>query len=249
MKRATNNTFKLPSIMLLNRDRLATLPCLTTDFTTVPTNATFNEVYYTQQGNIIFLHFSFYNGAMPTAVSTSSAGSVEAAEDKYDESWANINVIDDVVFKIMSIRNKMIISALQVILNPHYHGMGLFDSEYWTYNLLRRVGYKKAYEITESCLPIAAKQAHEIGLIDGILSETASELLDKIQGISNALLSSDQFSDLIQEKTPESDSLFYEKLADCRSAELAKMSENFRDPVYNAARHSFVHKLTPLVTP
>ncbi|CAM4839870.1 unnamed protein product [Rotaria magnacalcarata] len=249
MKRATNNTFKLPSIMLLNRDRLATLPCLTTDFTTVPTNATFNEVYYTQQGNIIFLHFSFYNGAMSTAVSTSSAGSVEAAEDKYDESWANINVIDDVVFKIMSIRNKMIISALQVILNPHYHGMGLFGSEYWTYNLLRRVGYKKAYEITESCLPIAAKQAHEIGLIDGILSETASELLDKIQGISNALLSSDQFSDLIQEKTPESDSLFYEKLADCRSAELAKMSENFRDPVYNAARHSFVHKLTPLVTP
>ncbi|CAF5145788.1 unnamed protein product [Rotaria magnacalcarata] len=137
----------------------------------------------------------------------------------------------------------------QVILNPHYHGMGLFGSEYWTYNLLRRVGYKKAYEITESCLPIAAKQAHEIGLIDGILSETASELLDKIQGISNALLSSDQFSDLIQEKTPESDSLFYEKLADCRSSELAKMSENFRDPVYNAARHSFVHKLTPLVTP
>ncbi|CAM4912645.1 unnamed protein product [Rotaria socialis] len=301
MKRATNSTFKLPSTMLLDRDRLATLPYLTIGFTTVPTNATFNEVYYTQKGNIIFLHFSFYNGAMSTTqcqhllraldevseignakIIVLCGGStyfsngvhlnvIEGAEDKYDESWANINAIDDVVFKIMSIRNKLIISALQgsagaggimmalaadyvyansqIILNPHYRGMGLFGSEYWTYNLPRRVGYKKAYEITEVCLPVTAKQAHEIGLIDGILSEKASGLLDKIQDISNALLSSDQFSDLIQKKTQESDSLFYEKLAECRSDELAKMSENFRDPAYNAARHAFVHKITPLVTP
>ncbi|CAF3354751.1 unnamed protein product [Rotaria sp. Silwood2] len=301
MKRATNNSFKLPSTMLLESDRLGTLPILATNFTTIPTNTTFNEVYYEQKGNVVYLHFTFYNGAMSTAqcqrllqalheitqidsakVIILCGGStyfsngihlnvIEAAKNQYNESWANINAMNDIILKIMSITNKLTISALQgsagaggvmltlaadyiyatakTILNPHYRTMGLFGSEYWTYNLPRRIGYTYAREITEACQPILPKKAKEIRLINGVLTETGNEMLEKIHDIANLLLSSHKYDNLIKNKQKKCGTLFYDKLAACRSTELAKMTENFQSAAYRTARHAFVHKLSPFITP
>lgn len=143
MKPATQHDIKLPSTMLLDRDRLATLPILPTDFTTIPTNKTFNEIYYEQKDDMVYLHITVYNGAMSTTqcirllqaleeVSKIDSAKfivlcggttyfsngihlnvIEAAENHYDESWANINAINDIVLKIMSITDKITISALQ----------------------------------------------------------------------------------------------------------------------------------------
>jgi putative two-component system protein, hydrogenase maturation factor HypX/HoxX len=41
-----------------------------------------------------------------------------------------------------------------VVLNPHYKGMGLYGSEYWTYTLPRRVGAAQAVAVTEGYRPI-----------------------------------------------------------------------------------------------
>ena len=87
---------------------------------------------------------------------------IEAADHPAEESWRNINAMDDLVRDIIVTDRQLTIAALQgnagaggvflalaadrvyardgVILNPHYKGMGnLYGSEYWTYLLPRRV--------------------------------------------------------------------------------------------------------------
>src|SRR5208283_4374462 len=50
-----------------------------------------------------------------------------------------------------------------VVLNPHYRSMGeLYGSEYWTYTLPRRVGQRRALELTQSCQPLGARAACDI---------------------------------------------------------------------------------------
>lgn len=76
------------------------------------------------------------------------------------QAWLNINAMDDVVRDIITCDTHITVSAVQgnagaggvylamaadyvvahegVVLNPHYKGMGLFGSEYWTYLSGRR---------------------------------------------------------------------------------------------------------------
>ena len=88
---------------------------------------------------------------------------IEAADDPAQESWENLNAIDDLVAEIITTDSHFVISALRgdaaaggvplalaadlvlargdVVLNPYYRHMGgLYGSEYWTYLLPRRVG-------------------------------------------------------------------------------------------------------------
>ncbi|CAF1470602.1 unnamed protein product, partial [Didymodactylos carnosus] len=300
-KRAGKNNFKLPAIKLIDPVQLATLPVLAINFNTIPTNVTFNEIYYEKKNDIVFLHFNFYNGAMSTTqcqhllqalyeieqidnvkILVLCGGRtyfsngihlnvIEAAEDQYNESWANINALNDVILKIMSMTNKITISALQgsagaggvmmslaadyvyanseVVLNPHYRTMGLYGSEYWTYNLSRRIGFDKARQITEACEPLSAQKAEEIHLIDRILCQSPDELLTRVEMIAQSLKINATYDTLIKKKKEEHGPLFYEQLAACRSTELAKMSENFRNSSYSLARRSFVHKIPPVITP
>jgi putative two-component system protein, hydrogenase maturation factor HypX/HoxX len=117
---------------------------------------------------------------------------IEASPDPAAESWSNINAMDDLVHEVITATEKIVIAALAnnagaggailslaadmvvcrdgVILNPHYKNMGwLYGSEYWTYLLPKRVGWDRAVEMTESCLPISARRAKQIGLIDELL--------------------------------------------------------------------------------
>ena len=99
-------------------------------------------------------------------------GLIEAADSPADESWRNINGIDDLARDIITTTDRVVVSALRgsagaggvflalaadevwacenIVLNPHYKDMGnLYGSEYWTYLLPRRVGEKNAAVLTD----------------------------------------------------------------------------------------------------
>jgi putative two-component system protein, hydrogenase maturation factor HypX/HoxX len=105
---------------------------------------------------------------------------IEAAADPAQESWDNINAMDDLVKAILTASDQIVIAAMYgsagaggvmmalaadrvlardgIVLNPHYKGMGgLHGSEYWTYSLPKRVGEAKAVELTERCLPLGIR--------------------------------------------------------------------------------------------
>ncbi|MEN3028832.1 MAG: enoyl-CoA hydratase/isomerase family protein [Aquificaceae bacterium] len=117
---------------------------------------------------------------------------IENAESPADESWRNINAMDDLCEEILTTLDKLTVAGLRgnagaggvflaltcdlvfaregVVLNPHYKNIGnLYGSEFWTYTLPRRVGWERAREIMENRMPISSKKAFELGLIDGIL--------------------------------------------------------------------------------
>ena len=185
---------------------------------------TFREIVYTEETHIGYLSFDFYNGAMstaqcyrlrdaflyarsrPTRVIVLLGGcdfwsngidlnAIEASADPAEESWRNINAIDDLIVEILGTTCHLVIAGLRgnagaggamlalaadrvyatsgVVLNPHYRSMGLYGSEYWTYTLPRRVGQKRALELTELCQPIGAQAARQIGLLDDAFGDDA----------------------------------------------------------------------------
>ncbi len=106
---------------------------------------------------------------------------IEASAHPADESWRNINAIDDLVREIVATEHQLTIAAMQgnagaggvfvalaadrvyardgVILNPHYKAMGnLYGSEYWTYLLPRRVAPDRVHAITQGRQPVAAQR-------------------------------------------------------------------------------------------
>ena len=174
---------------------------------------TFREIVYAEEGGVGYLSFDFYNGAMstaqcrrlrdaflharsrPTRVIALLGGpdfwsngihlnAIEASADPAEESWRNINAIDDLILEILNTMSHLVIAGLRgnagaggamlalaadrayamsgVVLNPHYRSMGeLYGSEYWTYTLPRRVGQARAMELTQACQPLGAGGARD----------------------------------------------------------------------------------------
>ena len=119
---------------------------------------------------------------------------IEASADPAEELWRNINAMDDLVHEVINTMSHVVIAGMRgnagaggailalaadqvfarpsVVLNPHYRGMGeLYGSEYWTYLLPKRVGQAKALELTQSCQPLGAQTAREIGFLDEVFGE------------------------------------------------------------------------------
>jgi putative two-component system hydrogenase maturation factor HypX/HoxX len=167
---------------------------------------TFREIFYTEEADVGYLSFDFYNGAMstaqcyrlrdaflyarsrPTRVIVLLGGrnfwsngidlnTIEASVDPAEESWRNINAIDDLIVEILNTTCHIVIAGLRgnagaggamlalaadyvyatcgVVLNPHYRSMGLYGSEYWTYTLPRRVGQKLVTDRASDRIPPA----------------------------------------------------------------------------------------------
>ena len=118
---------------------------------------------------------------------------IEASADPAEESWRNINAIDDLIYEILNTMSHLVIAGLRgnagaggamlalaadhvyamsgVVLNPHYRSMGeLYGSEYWTYTLPRRVGQSASAGV-DPVLP-TTRRAGRAG--DGISSMTPS---------------------------------------------------------------------------
>jgi putative two-component system hydrogenase maturation factor HypX/HoxX len=204
---------------------------------------------------------------------------IEAAETAgstpADESWANINAIDDLAQAIIETPRQLTVAALQgncgaggcflaraadlvwgrdgVILNPHYKNMGnLFGSEYWSYLLPARVGDDGARAIMHNRLPLTARHAREINFIDLCLAgEPQAFRVDVARRARELAQASDLAERLAAKRARRAADEAAKPLAAYRAAELAEMQRNFYgfDPSYHVARYHFVLKSPASWTP
>jgi putative two-component system hydrogenase maturation factor HypX/HoxX len=193
---------------------------------------------------------------------------IERADDPAKESWLNINAMNDLIYQIITTLDKLTVSAVAgnagaggailaiasdwvfaregVIFNPHYKNMGeLYGSEYWTYLLPKRVGLKTAISLTEQRLPISAKKAWRIGLIDKVLDRRHASFVAQIKHlVRDAATDAATIKNALAEKARTR--CFDEAskpLASYRQFELAQMYANFYgNQDYHAARRRFVYK-------
>lgn len=192
-----------------------------------------------------------------------------------DESWRNINAMNDVALEIITTTDRLTVSLLRgnagaggaflalaadevwaqrgVMMNPHYRNMGnLYGSEYWTYLAPRRLGADGARTLMQRRLPLSAPEALRIGFIDRCLDMPAGDALDAAVREARLLAASYNLRDRVMRKQTERAADEAEcPLADYRQEELSRMHRNFYgfDPSFHIARHHFVHKLPHAWTP
>jgi putative two-component system hydrogenase maturation factor HypX/HoxX len=262
------------------------------------------EIAYREEGAIGYLAFDFLNGAMaaeqcerlregyayaksrPTRVIVLTGGAdfwsngihlhrIEASGAGADESWRNINAMNDLAREIILTGRQLTIAAMRgnagaggvflalaadyvyaargVVLNPHYKGMGnLYGSEYWTYLLPRRVGAEAARRITQGRLPIGAGQAVRAGLVDDAFGDDAAGFERIVRERAQALAASTRFDRLLEAKRARRERDEADKpLERYREEELERMRLNFYgfDPSYHIARYNFVYRVPHSRTP
>jgi putative two-component system hydrogenase maturation factor HypX/HoxX len=296
-------TLKLPATTVLG-EKLADVPEVPAALWDEAPRRTYRELWYEESDGVGYVHFAFYNGAMstrqcdclaaairfaktrPTRVIALMGGPdfwsngihlnvIEASPTPADESWANINAIDDVAREILTCDRHLTVAALQgnagaggvflalaadrvlarnpVVLNPHYKGMGnLYGSEYWTYLLPRRVGAARAAEITGNRLPIGAPQAAALGLVDEAHGDNLPGFVAHVRCLAAGLAGAPDWAERIAAKRARRAADEAEKPLDAyRAEELERMKLNFYgfDPSYHVARYHFVFKVPKSRTP
>ena len=275
------------------------------DYTQAGQQLPCQEVWYEVDNRIAYIYSPFHNGAMSTEqcrlllfvyrhVATLAVdvivlmggegcwsngihlNHIEAADDPADESWLNINAIDDLILQITTTLDKVTIAAMAgsagaggailplatdkvfvregVILNPHYKNMGqLFGSEYWTYLLPKRVGVKMAATLTEAQrLPISAKKAWRLGFIDKVLDQNHQIFTAQVKHLANAYVADKAL--LQQTLSEKAKTRCFDEakkpLASYRKFELTQMHTNFYgNEAYHQARKNFVYKISCNQTP
>lgn len=295
---ASAHPFKLPASRVL-AEQIGGLP-----ETAIDEPGGYREIHYEEDGDVGILHYSFYNGAMgteqcerllahykaalerDTKVLVLAGGPefwsngmnlnlIEAADSAADESWRNINAIDDLAEAILSTKSHLTVAALQgnagaggvflaracdmvwlrsgVVLNPHYKDMGnLYGSEFWTYSLPKYAGAENAEIITQTRLPMGGREAKSLGLADECITGDRAKFLQEVKVRAGNLAASDRFTDTLQAKQLERACEDAKKpLAAYRDEELKRMRLNFYgfDPSYHIARYNFVSKVPKSRTP
>ncbi len=296
-------TFKLPTALAFPAET-ATLPERPIAIDAPTGTPGWREIRYETEGDVGTLHFPFYNGAMSTAQCERLAAAVrfalgqpapvlvlmggpdfwsngihlnviEAADSPADESWRNINAIDDLTRTLIEATDRVVIAAMQgnagaggvfmalaadhvwarrsVILNPHYKNMGnLYGSEYWTYLLPRRGMSVTPAALMGHRLPVSASQAAEMGLIDAVFGDSAAGFVAHVHERAAALAAGSEVPALLHAKQRRRQHDEARKpLATYRDDELARMRRNFYgfDPSYHIARSNFVRRVAPSWTP
>lgn len=263
---------------------------------------TWQDIAYEEAGGVGFLSFEFYNGAMstaqcrrltsafnwaatrPTRVIVLRGGSdfwsngihlntIEAADSPADESWANINAIDDLAEAILRCETQLTVAAVGgnagaggcflaraadfvwvrdgVMLNPHYKNMGnLYGSEFWTYLLLPRVGDEGAKAIMRHRLPMTAPEAVKLGFYDACLPGPGFAV-DVARRAAELAAAPDFPEKLAAKQARRQVDEAAKPLAAYRAEELAEMRRNFYgfDPSYHVARYHFVSRSAHSWTP
>ncbi|MCC6609027.1 MAG: hydrogenase maturation protein [Burkholderiales bacterium] len=294
---------KLPAAMVL-REQLAGVPEVPVPLWDEARARTYRELHYEEVDGVGYVHFAFYNGAMstrqcerlaeairfaktrPTRVITLMGGPdfwsngihlgvIEASSTPADESWANINAIDDVALEILTCDRHLTVAAMQgnagaggvflalaadralarrgAVLNPHYKGMGnLYGSEYWTHLLPKRVGRERAEAITDNRLPLGAPQAAALGLIDAAVGDDVPEFVAHAVAAARRLAHDPDYdARLARKRAARAADEAAKPLAAYRAEELERMKLNFYgfDPSYHVARYHFVFKVPKSRTP
>lgn len=296
-------TFKQPAVDALRADLADDVPEVPVTPAEASVRDTWSELRYHEQGSVGYLEFAFAGGAMSTAQCRRLLAAyrqacarpiralvlgpdrdffsngihlnvIEAADDPAEESWRNINAMNDLVEAILTTTDILVISALagnaaaggvmlalaadevwcreSVVLNPHYRLMGLYGSEYWTYSLPRRVGTAEAARLTREPLPVGAAAAGEIGLVDRVLPGGTQRFRDQVRRDAAALADSPELADRLTAKKRQREADESVKpLARYRAEELAQMRRNFFDEgePYHGLRRNFVYNVAPPATP
>ena len=274
------------------------------DYTQAGKQLPTQEVWYEIHGEAAYLHFAFHNGGMSTGqcklllsvyqhIATLPIKAIvlmggaefwsngihlnhiEAADSPAEESWHNINAIDDLIYQIVTTLDKLTIAAIAgnagaggailaiapdkavvrdgVVFNPHYKNMGeLYGSEYWTYLLPKRVGQSLATQLTEERLPISAKKAWQLGLVDRVLDKQHAIFSAQVKHLVDTYLSNpSELDKLLSEKAASRCMDEAAKpLAAYRKFELTQMYGNFYgNDAYHEARQRFVFKKAAAQTP
>ena len=264
--------------------------------------ATWQDIGYEEAGGVGFLSFEFYNGAMstaqcqrlteafrwaetrPTRVIVLRGGcdfwsngvhlnTIEAAESPADESWANINAIDDLAEAILCCKGQYTVASMAgnagaggcflaraadfvwvrdgVMLNPHYKNMGnLYGSEFWTYLLPPRVGDAGAKAIMRHRLPMTAKESVSLGFYDACLPGPGFTV-DVARRAAELAALPDFENRLAAKQVKRAADEAIKPLSAYRAEELREMSRNFYgfDPSYHVARYHFVSRSLNSWTP
>lgn len=293
LTRKEPGALKLPAVLALGEAAAA-----------LPEAQGYHDIWYDERHGIGYLHFPFYNGAMSTDqchrlrhAFEHAAGRdtkiivlmggpdywsngihlnvIEAAASPAEESWANINAMNDLARAVITCESHITIAALEgnagaggvflalacdyvfardgIILNPHYKGMGnLYGSEYWTYLLPRRAGPERAAQIVAARLPMGVAEAKELGLIDDFLAADRNAFRDGITALAEGLAHEGGHAQRLAEKALARLADETEKpLEHYRAEELEHMKLNFFgfDPSYHVARYHFVRKVPKARTP
>lgn len=294
---------KLPATMVLG-NRVNHLPEILLPFHAVPQDESWQDITYREAGAVGYLGFDFYNGAMstrqcrrlrlalayakkrPTRIIVLTGGdsywsngidlnSIEAAESAADESWRNINAMDDLCAEIIQTTTHLTVAALSgnaaaggcflalatdlvmaregTVLSPHYRNMGnLYGSEYWTYLLPCRVKAGAIKDLLSNRLPMGADEALACGLVDDVGASDPYQFKQEVADRVLRLAQSNNYAQLISDKQRirEEDEKV-KPLEQYRKEELEKMRLNFYgfDPSYHVARYRFVHHTPHAWTP
>lgn len=286
-------TLKLPAVHLLGQTAQDLPPVERPD-----------PFRYHEEGNVGFLEFGFYNGAMSTEDCEAMRAAVQAAKDRRrpvlvlqsgadcwsngihlglietadspaDESWRNINAMNDLVREIITCDDRIVIAGVLgnagaggvflslaadevwmrdgVILNPHYKDMGnLYGSEYWTYLLPARLGETRARRVTQARLPMGVREAMELSLASRVLANGADAARADLRSAALALAAQPDIGERIADKRMKRQRDEAQKPLDrYREEELQRMRRNFYgfDPSYHVARYNFIRKVPKSRTP
>ena len=203
------------------------------------------------------------------------AAAHRANDSAAEESWRNINAMNDVVLELITMTGRLTVSVLRgnagaggaflalaadevwahrgVVLNPHYKNMGnLYGSEYWTYLLPRRLGAEGARSLMQRRLPLSATAARRMNLIDRCVDTSPDRF--ELVAITDALalaLTHNLPERIARKQAARIADQARRPLAEHRNDELTRMHRNFYgfDPSYHVARYHFVHKLPHAFTP
>jgi len=215
--------------------------------------------------------------------------------DVAPESWRNINAINDCVEALLTAQHIVTFAAIRgnaaaggfalatccdfvfcaenAVLNPHYRAVGLYGSEYHTLTWYARAGEENAKKFTRGILPMSAKGALDLGLVDLVIDADAN-LSHEIQTTVMRTLFTDAYQCSYgapwtkQRPYPSSDfpeprrlmdtvpscrqawlKCLPQPLASYRNQELDFMKLNFTDPRYVRCVQDFTGKAAPPNTP
>ena len=260
------------------------VPEVLTPLTLPPGRRTYRQIGYRESGAVGYLEFCFPGGAMSTGqcrrllaayrhaqsrpVKVIVLGGprdffangiqlnvIQAADDPAEESWQNINAMDDLVEAILTTTGQLTVAALAGNAAAGGLMLALAADQVWCRAgavLPRRVGAREAARLTAACLPVSPASAQRSGLIDRVIAADAAGYRAQVTALAEQLARSPDYPARLAAKARQLAAAQKQRpLATYRTAELAIMSRNFSGPrePYAELRRAFVYKEKPRRTP
>ncbi len=192
---------------------------------------------------------------------------LEESEKQGEDGWSNINAMNNLIKSIifadevitvaslhknagaggvfLALACDFVVASESSVLNPHYKSLGLSGSEYHSYTLPKRVGESMANELLDACLPISAKSAKSIGMIDKVF--VGESYFDNLRSFAQDLSEKDEFIYDKQEYLYEN----IDYIDRCKERELEIIYQEFwsEKSEFHRLRQEFVYKRCPTKTP